>query len=191
MSPLDAAHLLLATVGSRNVKDSATIVGRPGGLVSSAGKWAPSFVNIPELIGLPADHSFADALEALIAAASNGSLQRAAEELEQAQVDLVRDAAPALNIEVSLYGPVPRGAILIEEIVTDNEGQQHRYRDHWDRHFYGERSVVKKSGNLAWIDIARPAEMDSDLKTVSTFTHRTIATIGALLAGDTPPNTAA
>lgn len=182
MSPRDATNLLLAVTGSRNIKDSATTVDRPGALVSTSGRWTTDFVAIEELMALQDDHTFADGLEALIAAAASGTLQAAAERLEGGPVDLAHDMAPSLNIEVTIYGPTPRGAIQIEEIVTGNEGGHYRYKDNVDRHFYGNRRVGVKEGNLAWMDVSRPKEMDSDLRTSATFTHRTIAAVGQLLA---------
>jgi len=65
----------------------------------------------------------------------------------------------------------------------------HRYRDHVSRHFYGNRPTGPQSGNLAWMDVSRPKEMDSDLRSEMTFSHRTIVTIGALLAQDAKDGT--
>lgn len=188
MKPCDAAYLLLATIGSRNVKDSADLVVRPGSLVSDSGVWTTNFIAIPQLNALPADHSFVEALTALIESAASGDLEAAAMQLEEGPVDLVHDLSPSLNIEVTIYGPTPRGAIQLEEIVTDSEGRHYRYKDNVDRHFYGNRRVGEKKGNLAWIDVARPKEMDSDLRTSATFTHRTIAAVGQLLSA-TPATT--
>jgi hypothetical protein len=182
MTPADAANLLVATVGSRNVKDSANIVERPGGLLAGTGRWRLPFVRIPELQELAPDHCFLDAVKALVVAAANGSLQIAAEELEGGNVDLASDTFPALNIEVKILGPTPRGAILVEETVTDEEGRRYRYRDHYESHFYSQRRAAPGGGNLAWLDVATPDEMDSDLRTEFTFTHRTLAVVGELLA---------
>ena len=182
MSARDAAHILIAACSSAEIKDSASAIERPGGLVSAAGQWRPSVLSIPELLELPANHSFADALEALIASASSGTLQRAFMEMEQGQVDLIHDPSPATNIEVTIYGPTPRGAILLEKLVTDEQGAGHRNQENSDRHFYGNLRAEPGSGDLAWYDISTPRELDSDLQTSATFSHRTIAAIGKLLA---------
>jgi hypothetical protein len=72
----DAAHLLVAILGSSHVKDSAQTVRRYNetrifkdmshGYEDSA---------IAALRNLPSDHSFVDAVEALVAAAADGSLE--------------------------------------------------------------------------------------------------------------------
>ncbi|SEQ38289.1 hypothetical protein SAMN05428969_2848 [Devosia sp. YR412] len=180
----DAAHLLIAAAGTRSVAKSVALLDRPGRLVSGDGKWSPGFVEIAELKRLASDHTFAQALEALIDSAVSGTLQAAAQALEQGSVDLIHDLSPLLNIEVTIYGPTPRGAILIEELVTETEGGRYRYRDHFERHFYGSRPVGTKTGNLARMDVPRPDEMDSDLRTAATFSLRTIASIGQLLSRD-------
>jgi hypothetical protein len=77
MTARDAAHLLVAVLGSSHVKDSAETVRR---------YWEASFrkdgsgydeSTITALRDLPHDHSFVDAVEALFAAAADGSLERA------------------------------------------------------------------------------------------------------------------
>lgn len=75
----DLAHLLTAILGSAQVKDSADTVRRysnthPHAPRSSAGLYGK--LGIAELAALPRRHSFIDALEALIVAASAGSLAR-------------------------------------------------------------------------------------------------------------------
>jgi hypothetical protein len=140
------------------------------------------FLAIPELATLSADHSFADAVEALLMSVISGSMQKAAETLEGGPVDLLHDVSPAINIEVTILGPLPRASILIEELVTDEDGRRYRYKDHFKRLFYSARRSPPASGNLASVDVARHGELDSDLRTEMTFTHRTLVTVGALLA---------
>ncbi|MGV8832555.1 MAG: hypothetical protein ACOH2N_11305 [Devosia sp.] len=187
MTPKDAANLLIAAASPGDLKDSPAFIERPGGLISPSRKWQLGYIAIPELAALAPDHAFVDALEALIAAATGGSLQRAAQELEGGPVDLVNDVAPSLNIEVTILGPLPRGSILIEQLFRDEEDGHSQHPDNHERHFYGNRPTKPGAGNLAWLDIARGAELDVDLRTQMTFTHRTIAAIGALLA-DAPKN---
>jgi hypothetical protein len=182
MTPRDAAALLICSASSGELKNSPALIERPGGLVSSPGKWALGFLTLPELLQLPDSHTFIDGVSALIAAAASGSMQAAAESLEQGPVDLLHDVVPALNIEVSVYGPTPRGAILIEETIVDDQGGHRRYRDHYESRFYSDRPTQNASGNLAWFDVSRPKELDSDLRTSATFSHRTLAAIGQLLS---------
>lgn len=185
MTARDAAHILIATASAKEVKDSPSLIERPGSLVSTAGKWKLDFLSFPPLEALPADHSFSDAIEALIIAAADGTLQMAAEAVEGGPVDLARDLAPVMNVRVAVLGPTPRGAILIEELLIDTEGNSWPHPDrHYERHFYGNRSVPPGGGNLAWMDVARPGEMDADLTTEMTFSHRTLAIVGGILSSD-------
>lgn len=180
----DAAHLLVAVAGTRSVGKSVSMVQRPGGLVTSQGGWNPSFVDLPELSKLPVGHTFVDAVEALVAAAISGSLQKAATQLEGGPVDLVADAWTALSIEITVLGPLPRGSVLIEERIIDDQGDVRRFNDHFERRFYADRSTTGLSGNLARFDIASSAELRIDLISSMTFTHRTLAAIGELFQVD-------
>lgn len=78
MTPRDAAHLLVAVLGSHHVKDSAQTVRRYSETrlhkTQSEG-YADS--SVAALMNLQPGHSFVDALEALISAAAEGSLQTA------------------------------------------------------------------------------------------------------------------
>jgi hypothetical protein len=76
----DAAHLLTAVMGSALVKDSVEAVERYGATRIHKDTSSPSGFKdyvVPELAALSHDHSFLDGLEALIASAASGSLQRA------------------------------------------------------------------------------------------------------------------
>ena len=78
MTARDAAHLLVAVLGSSHVKDSAETVRRYKETrfhKSASGGYDDS--TIAALRNLPPDHSFVDAIEALIAAAADGSLEPA------------------------------------------------------------------------------------------------------------------
>ena len=80
MAARDAAHLLVAVLGSSHVKDSAETVRRYRETrfhKSASGGYDDS--TIAALRNLPPDHSFVDAVEALIAAAADGSLETAME----------------------------------------------------------------------------------------------------------------
>src|SRR5437879_767081 len=78
MTPRDAAHLLVAVLSSHHVKDSAQTVRRYSETrlhkTQSEG-YADS--SVAALMNLQPGHSFVDALEALISAAAEGSLQTA------------------------------------------------------------------------------------------------------------------
>jgi len=75
----DAAHLLVAVLGSEQVKDSADAVRRYAKTKaerSGSDANAIDAMGITELAALPAEHSFIDAVEALIIAAMSGSLAK-------------------------------------------------------------------------------------------------------------------
>lgn len=77
VTPRDASHLLVAILGSGQVKDTVATVRRYGGArVDRKASSATQFgnVGIEELAVLSREHSFLDALEALVGAVANGSL---------------------------------------------------------------------------------------------------------------------
>lgn len=85
---LDAAHLLIAVAGSRNVKDSATVVQDLGRLVAR---------QTLEVDGTAAGGTFAEALAIFIKVAAE-------------DIDSVTGQARG-SVRVSLYGPQPRAEI--------------------------------------------------------------------------------
>ncbi|MDB5614105.1 MAG: uncharacterized protein JWQ22_1758 [Devosia sp.] len=185
MTAKDAAHLLIATASVVDIKDSPKLIERPGSLVSPDGEWKLQFGKLPTFTDLPHDHSFAQAIEALIKSAAGGELQALADELEGSPGSLETDTMPSLNVLVSVLGPIPSGVIMIEQIEVDQSGDAVPHPDQfWERHRYDIRRTHPESGNLSFVDVARPAEMDADLKTVMTFSHRTLAAIGAVLSSD-------
>lgn len=110
----DAAHLLTAILASAQVRDSVHSVKRYGKTrphrhTSSADGYKRS--GIKELAQLPAEHSFIDALEALIAAAASGTLATAIHAARpEAQGQKI--PVPAL-IEVAALTPGTIGDIRI------------------------------------------------------------------------------
>jgi hypothetical protein len=72
----DAAHLLVAILGSSHVKDSAETVRRYNE-TRIFKNLTPGYEDsaVAALRNLPSDHSFVDAVEALVAAAADGSLE--------------------------------------------------------------------------------------------------------------------
>lgn len=78
MTPCDAARLLVAVLGSDQVKNSAQTVGRYSETrIHKPTSEGYQHSAVAGLIRLAPDHSFVDALESLIAAAQDGSLQHA------------------------------------------------------------------------------------------------------------------
>ena len=77
MTARDAAHLLVAILGSSHVKDSAETVRRYRETRLHAIEYGYDNCPIAALRNLPPDHSFVDAIEALVTAAIDGSLETA------------------------------------------------------------------------------------------------------------------
>jgi hypothetical protein len=76
MTARDAAHLLVAVLGSSHVKDSVETVRRYRETrfhKTASGGYDDN--TVAALRNLPPDHSFVDAIEALVAAAADGSLE--------------------------------------------------------------------------------------------------------------------
>jgi hypothetical protein len=117
MTARDAAHLLVAVLGSTHVKDSAETVRR---------YWKASFrknassgydeSTITALRDLPRDHSFVDAVEALFAAAADGSLERA-------MYNSIGEFGFPPMIEITAQTPGELGDILIQGGDTSGHGR--------------------------------------------------------------------
>lgn len=87
VTPRDAAHLLIAVMASPRVKDSVATVERYAKSSPRLTDSSPKLfggLGVSELTDLPADHSFIDALERLIASAATGSLAGASPSIEVA-----------------------------------------------------------------------------------------------------------
>jgi hypothetical protein len=103
MTARDAAHLLVAVLGSGHVKDAAETVRRHRQTLfhkSASGGYGDS--SITALRDLPLDHSFVDAIEALIAAGADGSLERA---MYDSRAEM-SGFAPIIEITVKTPGEV-------------------------------------------------------------------------------------
>lgn len=131
MTASDVANLLVAVAGSSMVKDAVQTVEAYANLPARNGefsfeseenrgdfdgnepkRWHLSGFPIATLQGLPAEHTFRDALAALITAAADGSLQEAIGNLPVEMAGEQR--IPNMwRIEVILWGPYPQSAIRI------------------------------------------------------------------------------
>ncbi|SFI59519.1 hypothetical protein [Aerobium aerolatum] len=180
MTARDAAHLLVAAAGTNSVRKSVDVIHRPGQFISRAGKWKLAFLPIPEMIELPSNHTLIDAVEALIRAGIDGTLQEEANKVSGAAVDLVHDLAPDTQIEVSLVGPMPSAAIKIGLLTRGEHGEPIEDTDAQELHRYG---GIERRGNLSGIDIATRDELEIDLRSEFRFTHRSIMRIARLLDG--------
>jgi hypothetical protein len=187
MTPTDAANLLIAVVGSRNVKDSVKTVNEYGKLLGPLGwdweKHQPTkrtknvLLPVPEVIQLVKAHRFTKALAALIESATSGSLERVASETVAEQVNLLLPGyTQKLRIDVTLKGPLPFNEITISH---NNQRETHVYAVR--RYFLVETETGE---HKQLFDPPQPNRQDlevMDLSFESTFTHRTIMKVGALL----------
>jgi hypothetical protein len=186
----DAANLLMAVAGSRNVKDSVKTVNEHGRLFGPFGwDWEKDEVIISrqkyELLPLPELditnwHSFRRAIVVLLESAASGSLERVASETVGEQVDLL-SSDQKLHIVVTLKAPLRFNVINIW------------HKDKRETHVYAGRRVArvevldsKEGFNLAPSHELRRAEPipespKTDLFYETSFTHRTIMKIGELL----------
>ena len=119
VTPRDAAHLLVAILGSAQVKDAVRTVERYGEAQpdpSTSSERLFRDLGLSELTALPANHNFIDAVEALIVSASTGSLSmHLAEEAKQARGQKL---AVAPMIEVAAHTPGTLGSIRVAGIKT-------------------------------------------------------------------------
>jgi hypothetical protein len=195
MTVRDAVQLLIAAGGSRAEKDTAEKIvrdfdrvqadhswrrmarpvpgGEPGWLdgdgTEGDGAWVLDGFSIPQLQSLPARHSLADALTALI---------------EAVMADAIVPAHSALSsygIIVSLYGPEPHAGIEIDL----HGGGNFSYRE--EVGYQLAEQIDKHPGNHAEIEQSvRRAYGNGDLKITRQFTHRTIYEIARLMLGLDP-----
>ncbi len=119
----DAANLLSALLATSQPKDAATAVAlyaatRPRQPQSS--KKAFMQAGIPELGNLPAEHSFIDALEALIASATDGSL---AEWLATHAAAKRSKKASLPIIDIAATSPGALGDIRIAGVIEGKTAQ--------------------------------------------------------------------
>lgn len=112
MTPRDAINLLIAAAGSSRVKDSVRLVQQHGACRTEGKSWDLSFDGLPELRVLGAQHTFADALEALLHGALTGSVDVATGYLNQG-VSSGALYPPALAIEVEIREPFAQADITV------------------------------------------------------------------------------
>lgn len=186
MSPLDAANLLTALVGSSMVKDAVQSVEAyaalpaNGGEIATAkdshsvsidgnptGRWSLVGFPIPALQALPDNHTFRDALVALLTSSANGTLRDAIKTLPAREAGQFQIPA-AWKIEVRIFGPLPQASV---RIWTQASNEQHNYSPFTD----DVEEILKVS-----------AAYPGDLNQIRTFGETTILAIGDLLADRRP-----
>jgi hypothetical protein len=177
MTARDAAHLLVAVLGSSHVKDSAQTVRRyketrfhkraSGGYDGST---------IAALRNLPPDHSFVDAVEALIATAAEGSLETAmgvyGSEIEGEKIGY------EATMEITVQTPGQLGDISLRGGDASGHGR-YGLPNPYDQH----QSLHPPSEEVdAWKRKANDYHVQSDLIQYRRVTEKTILELGRLLA---------
>jgi hypothetical protein len=172
MTARDAAHLLVAVLGSGHVKDAAETVRRHRQALfhkSASGGYGDS--SITALRDLPLDHSFVDAIEALIAAGADGSLERA---MYDSRAEM-SGFAPIIEITVKTPGEV--GDISIRGGDATGHG---RYGPP-GRLDHNQKSRLTAEEVDAWNQKFRDYYEESDLTQYRQVTAKTIMELGWML----------
>ncbi|UXN62885.1 hypothetical protein N8E89_09165 [Phyllobacterium sp. A18/5-2] len=121
MTPRDATNLLIGVSGTSRVKDSARPVLNHGRMMAKEGAWQLPFFKIPELTALGEDHTFADAIEALVRSASSGAMQEAYNKAAGGQyVDVVNEITLPVHFEITLHEPFVWSSIEIIQMDYEN-----------------------------------------------------------------------
>jgi alkylation response protein AidB-like acyl-CoA dehydrogenase len=172
MAPLDAARLLTGMLASAQANAAADAAERYAQTrVDTARSSDKLFgtVGLDDLAALPARHSFVDALTALIASASTGSL---------AKLITTSKKGWTPNIEVFAFTRAARGRIRIAGLPNGMTASVE----------YAAMSAGTKASRASKIDPSRAATNDTvgDLEQSRRVTERTILPIAALLAPGEP-----
>jgi hypothetical protein len=174
MTARDAAHLLVAVLGSSHVKDSAETVRRyketrlhkraSGGYDDST---------IAALRNLPPDHSFVDAIEALIAAAADSSLELY---VNVSEVEGEKIGYEAI-IEITVQTPGLLGDISIRGGDASGHGR-YGLPNPYDQH----QSLHPPTEEVdAWKQKVNDYYVESDLIQYRKVTAKTILELGQIL----------
>ena len=167
MTPLDAARLLTAILASPQANTSVEAVERYSQTHSDKTRSSDtSFgaVRLDDLAALPARHSFVDALEALIASASTGSLAKLMTNSKDAWVPHIEVFAftRATRGRIRIAG-LPKGlTVSLEYVSAPGEGKQLR----------GKKTSRKREAD----------ETAGDLEQSRRVTEQTILAVAKLLA---------
>lgn len=188
MRPRDGASLLTVVAASPKVNDTVETLQAYGNLTVGSGRffardddsqdaegstdqdkrWNLGSLKIPELQNLPPDHTFLDALTALLEASANETLSEAIKSMVYAS-DLHPIFYSSL-VEVTFRGPLPR----VEIHLTLPEFSEVKS--------YGGPELNDQTSPLDDIIKEETARAErGDLKHTSTFTLKTILELGKLL----------
>jgi hypothetical protein len=181
VTPGDAARLLVAIIGSATLEDSVRTVERYAATrvaASESGGSPYARLGIAELEALPKDHSLIDAVEAVIASASTGSLARMMDEWRKGTRATRAMVAPLIDVSVLVVGTL--GGLRIAGL---DGGRTAAVR-------YALPSAISRKGGKrssgreldAWAAAARASRGDSDYERSGRVSERTILRLADLLA---------
>jgi len=177
MTARDAAHLLVAVLGSSHVKDSAETVRRYRETrfhKSGSGGYDDS--TIAALRNLPPDHSFVDAIEALIAAAAAGSLELY---INVSEIEGQKIGYEAI-VEITVQTPGQLGDISIRGGDASGHGR-YGLPDPYDQHQSLHPPIEEVD---AWKQKANDYYVKSDLTQYRMVTAKTILELGKICASN-------
>lgn len=132
MNSRDVANLLIGANSGGMVKDTAEAVRSYSSLPNSpAEKWSLEGFNLPSVVSLGADHSFADALQAFIDSVVNNEFQAAIGAFPRVMAG--EFSIPlTVSLEFRLLGPAPQAAVRL--IVGGRFHEEHFYNTHPQNH---------------------------------------------------------
>jgi hypothetical protein len=155
MTTRDAAHVLIAANASMNVKDS---VGTVNEFTKLSSKYGQPTIRLPRYAELKPDHSFVDALTALLDTVVHDEFKSPSE----------------FDFKVRMFGPVARAEI--EWADKQSNSLAASTAEYVAPAVLWSRSKSRRKTPTAW----------NDRETRSTFTEITILQIGALIGGQLP-----
>jgi hypothetical protein len=173
MGARDIANFLIAILGSwERPKDAVKAVSQIAPLLPPKDmRWLDvfHFLPVPSLSGLPQDHTFADALTALLESLTSGEFESSASEALEQEADL-DSMRPNVWIDVTVSGPHPRPEISISTFTYDDEGVP-----------IGPEATI--AYDYRWPRFAAQ-DPDVDLRFSQTFGNATLIALAQLLRGD-------
>ncbi len=181
VTPGDAARLLVAIMGSATLEDSVATVERYAATeaaASEAGGHPYAGLGIAELERLPRDHSFIDAIEALIASAAAGSLAAMMDEWRAGTRATRVMVAPLIEVSVLVVGTL--GELRIAGVKEERTAAVRYTRPVPASRKGGKRPSGRELD--AWAAAARASRGDSDYERSGRVSERTILRLAELLA---------
>ena len=185
MGARDIANFLIAILGSwERPKDAVKAVNENGPLLSAKDeRWRDvfHFLPAPSLNALPQEHTFADALTALLESLASGEFESSVSEALKQEADLDSNR-PNVWIEITVSGPHPRAEISISVFHSYNDeeipiGQSATIS-------YGYRFRKVRPGRVRFDPPFAAQDPNVDLRFRQTFGNATLIVLAQLLRGD-------